>query len=113
VREDYALANCYVTNTVKCGVRRGGQHTPAELEACRGLLVRELDLIQPQVVVAVGENAHHTLRTAVLPHVRFPPLLFQITHYPSRRNVRECWDREFPELLRLLARLRPRSEWEQ
>jgi len=110
-RAKYGFQDCYITNTVKCGVRRGMRHTDAELNACIGFLVRELDLIQPVVAVGVGGNAFHTLRTWVLPRLTMPPVLFQITHYSSRRNPWDPWQREFPELRRLLERLKPRLEW--
>lgn len=107
----YDLQNCYITNTVKCGVRQGAKHTQSEVEACRSFLVREIDLIRPQVVVGVGNNAYHTIRTDTVSYLEAPPIVFQITHYSSRRNPWESWDAEFPELRRLLSRLRPVEEW--
>jgi len=112
VREKYNLADCYITNTVKCGVRRGGMHSEIEIESCREFLVREINLIKPMITVGVGGNAYRTLRTKVLGHLKIAPILFTITHYSSRRNPWGAWDNEFPELLRLLSRLRPREEWE-
>lgn len=114
VRKDNGLANCYITNTVKCGVRQGGKHSQAEVEACREFLVREIDLIEPMIIVGVGGNAFQTLRTEVLGHLKkTAPILFQITHYSSRRNPFDAWKNEFPQLKSLLARLRPREEWPQ
>jgi uracil-DNA glycosylase family 4 len=112
VRESYGFQNCYITNTVKCGVRQGARHTDAEVSACIGFLVKELDLICPMVAVGVGGNAVHTLRRWALPRLTAPPVLFEITHYSTRRNPWEAWDREFPELQRLLSRLKPLSQWE-
>ena len=111
VRREYGLANCYITNTVKCGVRRGAKHDLAEVLACRKFLVREINLIEPQIIVGVGGNAYRTVRTEVLAHLEIAPVLFQVTHYSSRRNPWDVWKKEFPELLKLLARLRPREEW--
>ncbi len=96
IRRKYDLENCYITNTVKCGVRRGARHSGFEVEKCRRFLVREIDLIQPQVVVGVGGNAYRTLRTEVLKYLRNPPVLFHVTHYASRRNPKEAWNNEFP-----------------
>lgn len=106
-RSKYGLGSCYITNTVKCGVRRGTQHTMSEVEKCRRFLLREIDLIDPQVIVGVGGNAYRTLRKEVLGQMKNPPILYQITHYSSRRNPRKSWDKEFPDLNRLLATLRP------
>lgn len=108
---NYQLQNCYIANTVKCGVRQGGRHSDSEIDACIEFLVRELELIQPMIAVGVGGNAFHTLRTRVSPRLKVPPVLFQITHYSARRNVRELWDQEFSGLLRLRSRLQPRSKW--
>lgn len=72
VRQNNKLANCYITNTVKCGVRRGGKHSRTEVEACREFLVREIDIIKPMIIVGVGENAFQTLRTEVLGRLKQP-----------------------------------------
>lgn len=110
-RQKYGLENCYITNTVKCGVRRGAQHTRFEIETCSRFLVREIDLLKPQVLVGIGGNAYRTLRSDTLTRLDVAPILFQMTHYSSRRNPWQFWDKEFPELLRLLTQLRPRGEW--
>ena len=123
--EKHGYENCYMTNAMKCGVRKGNRHTERELSACRPFLVRELDLLKPLVAVGVGENAYRTLRQDVLPRLRCPPVdaaghvrpqggrtvSFQITHFYARRDVDAKWEREFAELKRLLERLKPRSEW--
>ena len=111
VRESHGFAGCYITNSVKCGVRAGSRHTDEELSACRVFLVRELDLLRPVVAVGMGANAYRTLRRDVLPILKSPPVLFEVTHYSARGDVRGRWEREFAELARLLIRLRPRSEW--
>ena len=110
-RETYGFMDCYITNTVKCGVRKRSQHGPDELASCRGFLLRELELLQPLVAVAMGGNAYQALRQYVLPRLHCPPVLFEITHYSARGDVRSKWQREFDELRRLLERLKPRSEW--
>jgi uracil-DNA glycosylase family 4 len=112
VRLKYGLQDCYITNTVKCGVREGSNHSEAEFSACLGFLIQEIELVEPMVAVGVGGNAMHTLRRQVLPQLKVPPLYFQITHYSMRRNPWEAWDNEFPDLLRLLSRLKPRTQWE-
>ena len=112
VRSKYGLQNCYITNSVKCGVRRGTRHTDAELENCIRFLAQELELVKPMVAVGVGGNAMHALKRLGTPSPSVSPVLFQITHYSTRRDPWRTWDNEFPELLRLLSRLKPRSEWE-
>jgi hypothetical protein len=104
-RRKYGFENCYITNTVKCGVRFSSKHNQSEVVACRGFLVREIEFINPQVLVGVGANAYRTLRTDTLAHIKNPPVLFQVTHYSSRRNPHKSWESEFQELLRLLSKL--------
>jgi len=111
--KEYDLANCYITNTVKCGPRRRGRHTDDEIDACRKFLARELNLLRPLVAVGVGGNAYRTLRAHVLPILKYRPVLFQITHYSARGGDAWLWSKwksEFGELERLLRRLKPESE---
>jgi len=109
-REKHELMDYYITNTVKCGgVRR--RHTEHELASCRHFLVRELELIEPLVVVGVGGAAYRALRKDIVPCLRCKPVCFQITHYSARVNVGSRWEREFAGLKRLLERLKPKSEW--
>jgi uracil-DNA glycosylase family 4 len=111
ILKENGFHHCYITNTLKCGVRQGRRHTDKEIANCTGFLVRELELLQPMIVVAVGGNALHTLRAWALPQMAMPAVLFQVTHYAARGNPREVWGREFPELVRLLSRLKPRGKW--
>ena len=102
---------CYITNSVKCGVRSGGRHSDDEVANCRRFLAQELHLLAPLVAVGMGGNAYRTLRQEVLPLLDCPPVVFEITHYSARGDVWSRWEREFAELSRLLTRLRPRAEW--
>ena len=110
-REHFGFQHCYLTNSVKCGVRNGSSHTNAEIQACRAFLAQEIELVRPLVAVGVGNNAYRTLRRQVLPLLDSPPVLFQITHYSARGKVWDRWEAEFPELQRLLDRLCPRDQW--
>lgn len=109
-RKKYGFESCYITNTVKCGVRSGRRHSQSEVNSCRPFLIREIALIGPQVMVAVGNNAERTLREDILPHLQpHPPLIHRITHYSCRRNPKEVWSKEFSQLVKLLNTLCPRS----
>jgi uracil-DNA glycosylase len=110
-RERYGFQDCYLTNTVKCGVRRGARHTNDELAACRPHLIREIELLKPQVAVGVGGNAYRHFRREVLPRLTFQPVVFQLTHYSARGDVQPKWEQEFQELQRLVRRLKPTREW--
>lgn len=97
VRSRYGLNNSYVTNMVKCGVRKGGRHTENEINLCKKFLLEEIALINPIIIVAVGLNSYRSLR-----EMNLRQMLFRITHFSSRGNVWDKWDKEFPELLQLL-----------
>ncbi|MBX6350850.1 MAG: uracil-DNA glycosylase, partial [Clostridia bacterium] len=57
----------YITNVVMC--RPPGNRTPepAEVEACRPYLERKIELVDPQVIVALGATA---ARALIGPHAR-------------------------------------------
>ena len=64
----------YVTNVVKC--RPAAQRTPEpqELATCESYLRREVALVQPKVILALGRFAAQTLLRASLPDVATIPL---------------------------------------
>ncbi len=47
----------YVCNVVKCRPPNNRKPTPAEMSGCVGYLERQLELIQPRVIVALGGTA--------------------------------------------------------
>ena len=47
----------YVANIVKCRPPRNRKPEPDEMQACRGYLERQLDILQPAVIVALGATA--------------------------------------------------------
>ena len=53
--------NVYIANVLKC--RPPGNRTPepAEVEACRPYLDRQIELIRPKLIVALGRSAANTL----------------------------------------------------
>jgi uracil-DNA glycosylase len=52
---------CYIANVVKCRPPGNRDPLPAEIEACRSYLERQIDLIAPKVVVTLGNFAMKTL----------------------------------------------------
>lgn len=52
---------CYVTNVVLCRPPGNRDPLPAEIEACRPYLERRMDLIDPKVVVTLGNFATRLL----------------------------------------------------
>jgi uracil-DNA glycosylase family 4 len=58
--------DCFVTNAVLCNARdaKGNNATPnrAELANCSHFLRRQIDLVDPKIVVTLGRQALHALR---------------------------------------------------
>jgi uracil-DNA glycosylase family 4 len=102
VRKRFGLENCFLTNTVKCGPRQGSSHSSYEIKACIEFLLRELEIIKPGVVVAVGGQAAKTIFSHVIPRISSDIKFTRITHYSARRNPWDYWNTEFPALLRLI-----------
>jgi uracil-DNA glycosylase family 4 len=51
----------YIANTVKCRPPGNRNPEPAELAACEAFLARQIALVQPRVIVALGRVAAHWL----------------------------------------------------
>lgn len=113
VRKQYGLENCYLTNIVKCS-RFTGTDSPCvhEINECSKHLIREIEIINPEAVVAVGDFQDKTLRTE--PFKAFIEdkgrKLHKITHWAfrgirgSKETLSERWDREFTELKEKISR---------
>lgn len=60
-------ATAFVTPIVKCRPPRGRPPQPAELEACEAVLARQVELLQPKVVLAMGLQAARRLTGSTEP----------------------------------------------
>jgi uracil-DNA glycosylase family 4 len=58
---DLAREQVYIANVVKCRPPGNRDPQPDEVAACRGFLDRQIDLVRPQVIVALGKTAAQTL----------------------------------------------------
>lgn len=58
---DTRREDIYITNILKCRPPGNRDPLPDEVAACRGYLERQIDLIQPKVIVALGKIAAQTL----------------------------------------------------
>lgn len=54
-------SDVYIANVVKCRPPGNRAPTPAEAEACRPFLIRQLLIIQPRVIVTLGNPATHAI----------------------------------------------------
>jgi DNA polymerase len=64
----------YVTHCVKCRPAIARNPEPAELATCESYLRREVALVQPKVILALGRFAAQTLLQGTLPEVASIPL---------------------------------------
>lgn len=53
--------DCYIANVVCCRPPGNRDPLPAEIDACRPYLERQIDLVSPKVVVTLGNFATRTL----------------------------------------------------
>jgi uracil-DNA glycosylase family 4 len=60
-RSGVGAAGAYVTNVVKCRPPNGRVPQPAELAQCASYLQREIALVQPKMIVAMGRFANQVL----------------------------------------------------
>ncbi len=64
----------YVSNVVKCRPATGRNPEPAELAACENYLRREVALVQPKVILALGRFAAQSLLQGSRPELASSPL---------------------------------------
>jgi len=57
----YGHDSCYLTNAVKCHPPGNRDPSEAELSNCRPYLVREVEAVDPDVVVTTGKHATETV----------------------------------------------------
>ncbi len=58
---DVERSAVYIANVVKCRPPSNRDPEPDEVAACRGYLERQIDLVQPRVIVALGRVAAQAL----------------------------------------------------
>lgn len=64
----------YVTNAVKCRPPSNRNPDTSEWQQCQPYLMRQIELVQPALIVALGRYAAHTLLDHVLPQAAHAPL---------------------------------------
>ncbi len=57
----------YIANTLKCRPPRNRNPEPAELQQCQPYLLRQVELVQPRVVLAMGRFAVQSLLESTEP----------------------------------------------
>ncbi len=51
----------YITNAVKCRPPQNRKPTKKEIEACRPYLLKQMEIIKPQVIICLGNSAAYSL----------------------------------------------------
>jgi uracil-DNA glycosylase family 4 len=66
----YRREQVYIANVVKCRPPGNRNPEPDEIEACEPFLRRQIEAVQPKVIVALGKFAAHTLLRSTVPITR-------------------------------------------
>jgi DNA polymerase len=94
----------YIANIVKCRPPENREPAPDEVGACRGFLERQIDLVRPRLVVALGRVAAQSLLGNATPISRlrgswyeFRGIPMMVTYHPAAllRNAalkRPTWE---------------------
>ena len=94
----------YIANTLKCRPPGNRNPAPGELAACEGFLIRQVQLVQPKIILAMGAYAVQSLLRSKEPvgrlrgrvhHYQGVPLI--VTYHPAYllRNMEDkakAWD---------------------
>ena len=57
----------YIANVIKCRPPGNRDPQPEEVEQCEPYLIRQIELIRPRLIVALGRHAAHSLLKTELP----------------------------------------------
>ncbi len=94
----------FICNVLKCRPPGNRDPQPGEVEQCEPYLIRQIELIQPKLIVALGRHAAHSLLKTDLPlaRLRGQTLSYQgiplvVTYHPAYllrtlTDKRKAWD---------------------
>ena len=66
--------NVYIANVIKCRPPHNRNPEPTEIASCEPYLHRQIELLQPKIILAMGKFAATTLLRATVPDVDKTPL---------------------------------------
>ena len=115
LRQQYGFEHCFITNVVKCGVRKD-KPDARETALCSRFLWRELSLIQPHVLAVLGVKTLELLMESMnswpTPNAS-SPVIIRIQHYSvtSRGTTEAELQRRWAnEMAQVQAALRARGQ---
>jgi uracil-DNA glycosylase family 4 len=76
-------SDVYIANVVKCRPPGNREPEPDEVQACRGYLEKQVALVRPRVLVALGRTAAHTLLGNESPIGQLRGRWFQVFGIPT------------------------------
>jgi len=94
----------YIANVLKCRPPNNRDPQASEVEQCEPNLIRQIELIQPKLIVALGRHAAHSLLKTdqALARLRGQPLSYQniplvVTYHPAYllrtpSDKRKAWE---------------------
>ena len=122
-------SDVYITNVVKCRPPSNRDPKPAEIEACRAYLDRQIALIRPKLIVTLGRySMERYFPNAKISHIHGQPrkidgILYYpmyhpaaALHMPSLRPTVEGDMRQIPELIARISEFtdsKPQDEVKQ
>lgn len=111
----FSRSEIYIANILKCRPPDNRDPLPDEIANCEGFLIKQLEIIQPKVIVTLGKYASQTLlrTTTTISRLRgrlseYHGIKLMPTFHPSYllRNQTKRWDvwEDMQAVLKLLGR---------
>ncbi len=105
IREKHGLGDCYLTDFVKCGIP-GGKPTKQKIDNCVEYLKKEIEIIKPKVIVAVGKLAKEMIED----NLKLEIQIFFTYHYSwifrwckNKPNKKSEYDDQHKKILRAVT----------
>ncbi len=99
----------YICNILKCRPPKNRKPLPSEIEMCKPYLIKQIELVQPKVIVALGSTAVEgllnlkkkmsELRGNILSFNKIPVI---VTYHPAALLRNPNWEKDFIEDLNIL-----------
>lgn len=99
----------YICNILKCRPPNNRKPLPSEIEMCKPYLIKQIELVKPKVIVALGATAVEgllnikkkmgELRGSILSFNKIPVI---VTYHPAALLRNPNWEKDFIEDLNIL-----------